>query len=98
MNAYLKLTLGILLIAFAIIGSNFFIPHKLNSSVSTMKEVYFIVIILSEIRFRLFRSKTIDMRGYLRVISELKDWDDIPKASAKGQELMSKMPNGDKYW
>ncbi len=32
------------------------------------------------------------------IISELKDWDDIPKASAKGQELMSKMPNGDKFW
>jgi hypothetical protein len=32
------------------------------------------------------------------IISELKDWDDIPKASAKGQELMSKMPNRDKFW
>jgi uncharacterized protein YneF (UPF0154 family) len=46
MNAYLKLTLGILLMAFAIIGANFFIPHKLNSSVSSMKEVYLIVVIL----------------------------------------------------
>ena len=32
------------------------------------------------------------------IISELKDWDDIPKATAKGQELMSKMPNRDKFW
>lgn len=32
------------------------------------------------------------------IISELKDWDDIPKASVKGQELMSKMPNGDVFW
>jgi hypothetical protein len=46
MNAYLKLTISILLIAFAIIGANFFIPHKLNSSVSSMKEVYLIVAII----------------------------------------------------
>jgi hypothetical protein len=46
MNAYLKLTISILLIAFAIIGANFFIPHKLSSSVSSMKEVYLIVAII----------------------------------------------------
>jgi len=46
MNAYLKLTISILLIAFAIIGANFFIPHKLGSSVSSMKEVYLIVAII----------------------------------------------------
>jgi len=46
MNAYLKLTIGILLIVFAIIGANFFIPHKLNSSFSSMKEIYLIVAIL----------------------------------------------------
>jgi hypothetical protein len=46
MNAYLKLTIGILLIAFAIIGANFFVPHKSGSSFSSMKQVYFVVAII----------------------------------------------------
>ena len=46
MNAYLKLTISILLIAFAIVGANFFIPRKFSSSISSMKEVYFIVAIV----------------------------------------------------
>jgi hypothetical protein len=45
MNPYLKLTIGILLIAFAMIGANI-MPHKLGSSLSSMKEVYFMVAIL----------------------------------------------------
>ena len=46
MNAYLKLTIGILLIASALIGANFFIPHKFGSSFSSKKEVYFVVAII----------------------------------------------------
>ncbi len=46
MNSHLKLTLGIVLIAFGIIGSNFLIPHRLGSSFSSMKEVYLVVAIL----------------------------------------------------
>jgi hypothetical protein len=43
MNAYLKLTIGILLVAIAIIGANIFLPHKSGSSFSSRKEIYFIV-------------------------------------------------------
>lgn len=46
MNAYVKLTVSILLIVFALIGANFFIPHKFSSSVSSMKQVYFVVAIV----------------------------------------------------
>lgn len=46
MGTYLKLTLGIILIAFGIIGSNFLIPHRLGHSFSSMKEVYLVVAIL----------------------------------------------------
>ena len=46
MNPYLKLAIGILLIAFAIIGANFFVPHKFGSSFSSMKQVYFVVAII----------------------------------------------------
>jgi len=46
MNTYLKLTIGILLVALAIIGANFLIPHKFNSLFSSKKDVYFIVAIV----------------------------------------------------
>jgi hypothetical protein len=46
MNAYLKLTIGIFLILSAIIGANFFVPHKYGSSFTSMKEVYFVVAII----------------------------------------------------
>ena len=46
MNAHLKLALGIILIAFGIIGSNFLIPRRLGPSFSSMKEVYLVVAIL----------------------------------------------------
>lgn len=32
------------------------------------------------------------------IITELNGWDDIPKAEAKGQELMAKVPDQDKFW
>ena len=46
MNAYLKLTISLLLIAFGIIGANFLIPHRLNSSFKSMKDVWFVVAIV----------------------------------------------------
>ena len=46
MNPYLKLTISLLLIAFGIMGANYFIPHRLNSSFKTMKDVWFIVAIV----------------------------------------------------
>ena len=46
MNPYLKLTIAILLILVAIIGANFFIPHKTGSSFSSKRDIYIIVAVL----------------------------------------------------
>ena len=32
------------------------------------------------------------------IITELNSWDDIPKAEAKGEELMGKMPGREQFW
>lgn len=46
MNAHLKLAIGIILIAFGIIGSDLLIPRRLGATFSSMKEVYLVVAIL----------------------------------------------------
>ena len=47
MRTNLKLTAGILLVAFAIIGAKYLIPHNPGSPVSSKKQLYLIIGVLA---------------------------------------------------